>query len=61
MPDAVTVVAATSFRDPQHHGARVLVGSEAGSWKDLEGKFLAVHSRESVNATAVLNEPLPGD
>jgi hypothetical protein len=51
----VTVEAATSFHDPQHPGAGVLVGPEVGSWKDLKDKFLAVHSRESVNAAAVLN------
>jgi ABC-type nitrate/sulfonate/bicarbonate transport system substrate-binding protein len=54
VPDEVTVVAATSFHDPQHPGPGVLVGPEVGSWKYLEGKLLAVPSRESLNAAALI-------
>jgi sulfonate transport system substrate-binding protein len=54
VPDEVLPVAATSFHDPQHPGVAVLVRPGVNDWQELANQPLAVHSRSSLNAAALL-------
>jgi NitT/TauT family transport system substrate-binding protein len=53
VPGKITIVAGNNTADPDHPGAGLLVGQSVNTWKDLEGKFVAVNAMNSIQSAAV--------
>lgn len=53
IPDKIMPVAANDFADRGHRGAGVVTAASIQSWKDLQGKRIAVNARISINAAGV--------
>ena len=53
IPDIVVPVAANNFADPDHPAIGLLVAPSINGWKDLEGRYIAVNSVDSITAAAI--------
>jgi len=54
IPGAIIAAAANAFADRDHRASAVVAASWVQSWKDLAGKRIAVHARNSIPAAAVV-------
>ena len=54
IPSAMIPVAANDFADREHPGMGVLAAKSVTSWRDLEGKQIAVNSKNSITAAAMI-------
>ena len=53
IPEKIVPLASSSFADPDHPALGVLVASAIKSWKDLEGKQIAINARNSLLDAAI--------
>jgi NitT/TauT family transport system substrate-binding protein len=54
IPSAMIPVAANDFADREHPGMGVLAAKSVTGWRDLEGKQIAVNSKDSITAAAMI-------
>jgi NitT/TauT family transport system substrate-binding protein len=53
IPGKVVAVAANDFADPDRPGVGLLVAPSVNTWKDLEGKYIAVNAVNSIQTAAI--------
>jgi len=53
IPNTVVPVAANDFADPAHPGVAVMVSNSIQSWRDLQGKHIAINLVNSITTAAV--------